>query len=100
MAITFNGDTGIEFPDGTVKGSAHSAIAVLGIGSYVFADTKSLPSLSNDIPYGAVARGDELYGSDRAGSRDPNPVSTSDTRWQASGFSTNTDRAMLWRRIE
>ena len=93
MAITFSGDDGIKFTDGTVKGSA--VIGFHQIGSYVFADVKNLPTAGQDIPWGVIARGDELYGSDRAGSRDPNPVSTAETLWQCCGFSITADRASL-----
>ena len=99
MAISFNGDDGVKFPDGSVKGS-YSTPTFLGVGSYVFADTAALPNSSYDIQFGAILRGNQIYASDRAGSRDPNPVSTSATLWQSCGFATNTDRAVLWRRIE
>ena len=98
MSITFSGNTGIEFCDETVKESAFYGYHE--VGSYVFADTNGQPNISQDILWGTIARGDELYGTDRAGSRDSNPVSTSETLWQAAGFSTNSDRGVLWRRVK
>ena len=94
MAISFSGDNGITFADGTTK---DTRVPLAGeIGSYVLA---SKPATAPNFEFGSVWDGGQLYPTNRVISARRPTALPAGTVWQCCGWSAFGDRGTLFRRI-